>query len=220
MENEIIKSKEVNTNKVTLIGKIDHNFRFNHKINNNTFYKSIIKIKRLSDVVDSIPVIVSEKVIDDTKDYTGTNVAITGSFRSYNRKIDGKTKLELFVFIETIDIIENESNMNNIELDGYICKPVVLRKTPLKNVPISDVMVAINRIDGCSYIPCVCWGPVANRTASYEVGTRIKLTGRIQSRNYVKKLSETDEELRVAYEVSVLELEMFNKMEDYINGWY
>ena len=135
---------------------------------------------------------------------------VNGQFRSYNRHEEQKNRLVLSVFVRELEFIDEEldgAKTNSIFLDGYICKLPVYRKTPLGR-EIADLLLAVNRPYGKSdYIPCICWGRNANFAKSFEVGGRLHIWGRIQSREYIKKLSETDTEKRIAYEVSVSKLE-------------
>ena len=134
----------------------------------------------------------------------------TGQFRSYNQHGEKKNRLVLSVFVREIAFVEEEwdgAKTNTILLDGYICKQPIYRKTPLGR-EIADLLLAVNRPYGKSdYIPCICWGRNARFASGFEVGEHVQVLGRIQSREYVKKLSETESEKRVAYEVSVSKLE-------------
>ncbi len=135
---------------------------------------------------------------------------VSGQFRSYNRHDEQKNRLVLSVFVREVSFIEEEldgAKTNNIFLDGYICKLPVYRKTPLGR-EIADLLLAVNRPYGKSdYIPCICWGRNARFASTFEVGEHVQIMGRIQSREYIKKLTETETEKRIAYEVSVSKLE-------------
>ena len=170
-------------------------------------------VKRLSDSEDRIPVMVSERLVDVTQDYVGQYVEIHGQFRSYNRHEGEKNRLVLSIFVRELQFpdesedVRDQSKSNQIFLDGYICKVPVYRKTPLGR-EIADLLVAVNRSYGKSdYIPCICWGRNARFAASFEVGAHVQIWGRIQSREYVKKISDTQAEKRTAYEVSVSKIE-------------
>ena len=169
-----------------------------------------ILVKRLSDSEDRIPVMVSERLIDITQDYVGEYIEIHGQFRSYNRHEEKRNRLVLSVFAREVKFVGEEDDsmpVNQIFLDGYICKPPVYRKTPLGR-EIADILLAVNRPYGKSdYIPCICWGRNARYASNFDVGEHVRIFGRIQSREYVKKLSETQTETRIAYEVSVSKLE-------------
>ena len=195
-------------NQVTMIGEIVSEFEFSHEVYGEGFY--LVDISRLSDSVDYIPLMVSERLVDVTQSYIGETISVSGQFRSYNRHEEKKNRLILSVFVrelEFVDEIEDDIKSNQIYLDGYICKEPIYRKTPLGR-EIADLLVAVNRSYGKSdYIPCICWGRNARYASAFEVGEHVQIIGRIQSRTYIKKLSDTLTEERTAYEVSVSKLE-------------
>lgn len=197
--NDVIKS-----NKVVVRGEIVSDFEYNHEVYGEKFYQFLIAVKRLSDKVDVFPLIVSERLIDVTADLRGVLVEVTGQFRSYNSHKDFKTRLMLAVFAREVKFIDvSEVDVNEIYLDGYICKPPIYRKTPLGR-EIADLLIAVNRPYGKSdYIPCISWGRNACYAGNLDVGTHIQINGRIQSREYKKKTSDEEFETRVAYEVSI-----------------
>ena len=206
--------KVIENNQVTVMGEIVSDFGFSHEIFGEGFYLVDIRVKRLSESYDVIPLMVSERLIDVDGDYKGMYVCVNGQFRSYNRHEERKNRLVLSVFareIEFIDELEESSKTNQIYLDGYICKEPIYRKTPLGR-EIADVLLAVNRPYGKSdYIPCICWGRNARYANNFQVGERCVVWGRIQSREYMKKLSETEVEKRVAFEVSVSKLEVLEE---------
>ena len=197
-------------NKVTMIGEIVSEFEFSHEVYGEGFYLVDISVSRLSDSVDYIPLMVSERLVDVTQSYIGETISVSGQFRSYNRHEEKKNRLILSVFVrelEFVDEIEDDIKSNQIYLDGYICKEPIYRKTPLGR-EIADLLVAVNRSYGKSdYIPCICWGRNARYASSFEVGSHVEVYGRIQSREYIKKIGEEQTEKRVAYEVSVNKIE-------------
>ena len=210
--------KIMENNQVEIMGRIASEFVFSHQVFGEGFYLVDVLVKRLSDSEDCIPVMISERLVDITQDYIGEYIHVTGQFRSYNRHEEKKNRLVLSVFAREISFVEEEDETmktNQIFLDGYICKPPVYRKTPLGR-EIADLLLAVNRPYGKSdYIPCICWGRNARYANNFHVGTRCEIWGRIQSREYMKKLSEDQVEKRVAYEVSVSKLELLdNLMED------
>ena len=170
-----------------------------------------VEVQRLSDSTDIIPLMVSERLMNIEQDFRGVKVMVTGQFRSYNRHEEKKNRLILSVFareVELVEEIEESAKSNQIYLDGFICKEPIYRKTPLGR-EIADLLIAVNRPYGKSdYIPCICWGRNARFASSFEVGTRCAIWGRIQSREYMKKLSDEMAEKRVAYEVSVNKLDL------------
>lgn len=197
-------------NQVTILGEIVSDFTFSHEVYGEGFYMVNVSVNRLSNFVDYIPVMISERLVDVKQDCTGRYVEINGQFRSFNRHEEHKNRLVLSVFAREIEFLEEASEAdatNQIFLDGYICKDAIYRKTPLGR-EIADLLVAVNRSYGKSdYIPCICWGRNARFASGFEVGSHVQIWGRIQSREYVKKINENEVEQRVAYEVSVSKIE-------------
>ena len=200
--------KMFENNQVSIIGEIVSDFQYSHEVYGEGFYMMEVSVRRLSDFVDYIPVMVSERIIDVEADYIGQLVYISGQFRSFNRHEERKNRLVLSVFARELELIEvEEEPANQIFLDGYICKEAIYRKTPLGR-EIADLLVAVNRSYGKSdYIPCICWGRNARFASGFEVGSHVQIWGRIQSRDYVKKIDEDQVEQRTAYEVSVSKIE-------------
>ena len=205
-----MSDKIIENNQVTIMGEVVSGFTFSHEVFGEGFYMVDVSVKRLSNSRDLIPVMISERLIDVTQDYTGEFLMVTGQFRSYNRHEEQKNRLVLSVFAREAEFIDEEpdgAKTNTILLDGYICKLPVYRKTPLGR-EIADLLLAVNRPYGKSdYIPCICWGRNARFASAFRVGEHVQLIGRIQSREYIKRLSETETQKRTAYEVSVSKLE-------------
>ena len=205
-----MSDKIIENNQVTIIGEVASEFTFSHEVFGEGFYMVDVLVKRLSNSDDRIPLMISERLIDVTQDYTGEYIMATGQFRSYNQHEEKKNRLVLSVFVREVSFVEEEldgAKTNTILLDGYICKRPIYRKTPLGR-EIAVLLLAVNRPYGKSdYIPCICWGRNARFASGFEVGEHVQVLGRIQSREYVKKLSETETEKRIAYEVSVSKLE-------------
>ena len=203
--------KVIENNQVTVMGEVVSNFSYSHEIYGEGFYMVDIKCTRLSDSFDIIPVMVSERLLDVTASYVGMLLCVNGQFRSYNRHEERKNRLVLSVFareVKFIEEMEESSKTNQIYLDGYICKEPVYRKTPLGR-EIADIMFVVNRSYGKSdYIPLICWGRNARFISELKVGKKLQIWGRIQSREYVKKLYKTESEVRTVYEVSVSRLEL------------
>ena len=205
-----MSDKIIENNQVTVIGEVVSEFTYSHEVFGEGFYMVEVEVKRLSNSEDRIPLMISERLIDVTQDYTGEYIMVHGQFRSYNRHEEQKNRLVLSVFVREISFMEEEpdgTKTNSIWLDGYICKEPIYRKTPLGR-EIADLLLAVNRPYGKSdYIPCICWGRNARYASGFEVGEHVQILGRIQSREYVKRISDTETEKRVAYEVSVSKLE-------------
>ena len=205
-----MSDKIIENNQVTIMGVVASGFTYSHEVFGEGFYMADVLVKRLSNSNDRIPLMISERLIDVTQDYTGEAIKVSGQFRSYNRHEEQKNRLVLSVFVREVEFIDGEldgAKTNHILLEGYICKKPVYRKTPLGR-EIADLLLAVNRPYGKSdYIPCICWGRNARYASGFEVGEHVQILGRIQSRDYVKKISETETQTRTAYEVSVSKLE-------------
>lgn len=208
--------KERNNN-ITTFGLVAEEPTFNHEVFGEKFFKMMISVNRVSGTVDTLPVLISERIADMKELKAGACVMITGRIRSYNKHIGEKSKLILAIFTENIEIYENEAEPpfdNDVVLRGFICKEPIYRVTPLGR-EITDVHIAVNRAYGKSdYIPCVVWGRTAKLVGHLPVGTHIEMTGRFQSRPYTKKISEDEVENRVAYEVSVGRVEIIEEEEN------
>ncbi len=205
-----MSEKNLENNKVTVIGQVMSQFTYSHEVFGEGFYMVDLAVNRLSDQEDIIPLMVSERLIDVKQDYRGRTLEAAGQFRSYNRHEGSKNRLVLSVFVRELCFLEeftDYTKTNQIFLDGYICKEPIYRKTPLGR-EIADLLIAVNRPYGKSdYIPCIAWGRNARYASAFQVGSRIRIWGRVQSREYTKKLSEMESEKRIAYEVSVSKLE-------------
>ena len=213
-------------NYLTLVGKVTGEKKFSHEIYGESFYIFNLEIPRLSGNSDIIPITVSERLIKEDTLIEGKKLLVKGQFRSYNSYENEKNRLILTVFAK--DIIEVEENneeeenemvkkdtiTNEVVLVGYICKKPIYRQTPFGR-EISDLLLAVNRAYNKSdYIPCIAWGRNARFCQNLEVGTEVKVVGRVQSRNYEKKHEDGTVETRVAYEVSVGSLEVIDENED------
>ena len=194
--------KVIENNRVCIIGEIVSEFTFSHEVFGEGFYIANVSVNRLSDMVDVIPLMISERLIDVTKDYRGMKIEVAGQFRSYNRHEGTKNKLVLSIFVRELRFIEEDempeeqSKSNQIFLDGFVCKSPIYRKTPLGR-EIADVLVAVNRPYGKSdYIPCIAWGRNARFAGGLEVGSHLQVSGRVQSREYTKKIGEDEVERR------------------------
>lgn len=191
-------------NYVRVTGRVEK-FVYDHTAYDERFYSSYVHSQRRSGTVDDIPVIASEYLVKKD-DFDGKYVEIDGEFRSMNMEVEGKSKLILQLFVKNIRIVKTKKSAddeNEIVLDGFLVKNPIYRVTP-NGRQIADLMIAVNRPLGRSdYIPCICWGKSAKWAENLEVGTEIFVQGRIQSREYIKRLSEDESEIRTAYEVSI-----------------
>ncbi|NLY45088.1 MAG: single-stranded DNA-binding protein [Tissierella sp.] len=205
--------KNVDTNMVRIVGRINGEKEFSHEMYGERFYNIYLEVPRLSESVDQLPITISERLLIGIDIDLGQYVIIEGQLRSYNRYIESANRLVLTIFAREIyspseeELEEVLRKPNEIYLDGYICKKPIYRVTPFGR-EITDLLVAVNRAYNKSdYIPCIAWGRNARFCEKLVVGDHIKVWGRIQSREYQKKLPSGDVETKVAYEVSITKLE-------------
>lgn len=205
----------LSTNKVYIEGRVASELAFSHEMYGEGFYSVNIEVPRLSDTSDYLPITVSERLIASLDMSIGNTVSIEGQLRSYNRYIDGSNRLILTIFARDIKNLEEISKSpNQIFLDGFICKSPVYRTTPFGR-EITDLLVAVNRpYNKSDYIPAIAWGRNARFSNILEIGSHIRLWGRIQSREYEKKLSEENIVKRVAFEVSISKMEKVDEDEE------
>ncbi len=198
-----------NTNNyVTLSGRVATAPQYSHEIYGEKFYEVMLEVRRLSDITDLLPVSISDRLISNGCLDIDRLVTVVGQFRSYNKIVDNRSKLMLTVFVKDIFDMDSTMPANSIEITGYICKAPIFRVTPF-NREICDILLAVNRqYNKSDYIPTIAWGRNARFARSLAVGQLVKISGRIQSRQYQKKLSESDIVTRTAYEVSVANLDI------------
>ncbi|MCC0630574.1 MULTISPECIES: single-stranded DNA-binding protein [unclassified Clostridioides] len=199
-------------NVVNLRGELDNKLEFSHEIFGEKFYNMKIKINRLSDSFDILPMTVSERLLQDIDLDKQNLVNVVGQLRSYNKTLNNKNRLVLTVFVREIKSMDEENkDPNSIFLDGYVCKEPVYRKTPLGR-EITDLLVAINRpYNKSDYIPSIVWGRNAKFAKNLNVGDRIQLWGRVQSREYEKKIDENNVVKKMAYEVSISKIKKLDE---------
>lgn len=204
--------KTLNNNQVIVAGEIASDFTFSHEIFGEGFYMVDLVVARLSDTYDVIPLMVSDRLFDVENSHIGEKVVARGQFRSYNKHEETRNRLILSVFVREISVLDDEegeaeNKPNQIYLDGYICKEPVYRMTPLGR-EIADILLAVNRAYGKSdYIPCICWGRNARFAGKLKVGEHVAVWGRIQSREYQKRIGNDQIISKTAYEVSVSKME-------------
>lgn len=200
---------DITNNQTEIMGTIKDEFAFNHEIYAEKFYTFTLEVPRLSGTYDDIKVMISERLIMDGEYRTGDSVVVSGQFRSYNNNEAGSNKLVLTVFAKDIMHCETDvKNPNRLYLNGYICKPPVYRTTPFGR-EITDLLLAVNRsYNKSDYIPVIAWGRNARYAKNLSVGENVRIWGRIQSRNYQKRISEEEVITKTAYEVSINRLEL------------
>ena len=197
-------------NQAVLAGEAISEYQFSHEVFGEGFYVLYLKVARLSEAGDVIPLLISDRLVDVNEPVRGRRLEAKGQFRSYNKHDETQNHLILSLFAREVRFLEEKEEYqkpNSIYLDGFICKPPVYRMTPLGR-EIADLLVAVNRAYGKSdYIPCICWGRNARYASNLPVGTRVSIYGRIQSREYQKKLNDQTIITKTAYEVSISKME-------------
>lgn len=192
------------TNSVSIAGRLS-SLELSHRIYGEAFYTFFLECERLSDKADVLPVTISERLLAKHALGGGEMVLVKGQLRSYNKLVDGRVRLYLTVFAR--EIAESGTYVNDIELKGFVCKPPVFRVTPFGR-EITDMLVAVNRAYNKSdYVPCIVWGRNARFASAFEVGDKVALHGRVQSRQYEKALETGEKTTRIAYEVSISRLQ-------------
>ena len=225
-EEKKLDTSYLENNYLTLVGKVTGEKKFSHEIYGERFYIFNLSIPRLSGNADIIPITISERLLKEDTLTEGKKLLIKGQFRSYNSYENEKNRLILTVFAKDLQEIEEEPEeldnemvrkdiiTNEVVLIGYICKKPIYRKTPFGR-EIADLLLAVNRAYNKSdYIPCIAWGRNARFCQNLEVGTQVKLVGRVQSRTYEKKHEDGTSETRIAYEVSVGSLEVIEEKDE------
>lgn len=207
-------------NVATVIGIPCSDLEFSHEVYGEGFYSFRLRIPRLSNHDDILPVTISERLIVNLNFDHEKKYRVEGQLRSYNKVVDGTNKLILTIFARELceESSENIVNPNQIFLDGFICKHPIYRTTPFGR-EITDMLIAVNRpYRKSDYIPCIAWGRNARYSQKMNVGDRIKIWGRIQSREYQKKTDDDRVLKKTAYEVSISKMKVLpeenNRMED------
>lgn len=214
-------------NHLVLVGKVTSDKSFSHEIYGEKFYIFNLEVPRLSGNADIIPITISERLLETEDLAIDKKVIVEGQFRSYNSYQNERNKLVLTVFAKDVKFVENQEEeiqaskdfvSNEVILNGYICKKPIYRQTPFGR-EIADLLLAVNRAYNKSdYIPCIAWGRNARFCENIEVGTEVKIIGRVQSRTYEKKYEDGTSETKVAYEVSISSLEVVKQGEDEIQN--
>ena len=199
---------EHTANQMTLRGALASLPQFSHENHGRRFFRFFLEVPRLSGTVDTLPVIAEEGILLGTDLTDGEMLTVAGQVRSHNVRTDGKRHLLIFVFANAI-ICEDGDPINDVVLEGPICREPTYRRTPLGR-EICDVMLAIPRaFRRADYLPCILWGRTALEVSRCHVRDVIQIRGRLQSRIYTK-VTETASEERTAYEISALTAEIQN----------
>lgn len=202
---------DLTNNRVSIVGQIVDHFEYSHEIYGEKFYTNHVKVDRLSSASDLIPIMVSDRAVDVKADWLGECVKIEGQFRSYDKYEEERSRHILYVFGDKLEVLDFGYNENYIELKGCICKTPIYRVTP-KGREVTEVFIKVKRShDKLDHIPLITWGRNARYASELPIGTKIAIEGRIQSREYCR---QGEDELRIAYEVSVSKIEEWEEDEE------
>ena len=194
-------------NRMVAAGHLEGPLELSHEVMNEPFYAGTLMVKRLSGAVDRLPVTIPGKLLCGEKWTPDVLLLMQGQVRSYNKMVEGSGRLMVTLFAQHVSIGAENDTLNRVELSGALCKPPVYRSTPFGR-EICDLMLAVNRAFGKSdYIPCIAWGRNAQFASRFHVGDRVRVTGRLQSREYQKLLENGEYIIRNAFEVSCCTLE-------------
>ncbi len=194
-------------NRIVAAGRLEDSLTLSHEVMNEPFYAGTLLVKRLSGAVDRLPVTIPGKLLAVSEIDYDKLMLMSGQVRSYNKVVDGSGRLMVTLFVQNMAETAENDTMNKVTLTGVLCKPPIYRSTPFGR-EICDMMLAVNRAFGKSdYIPCIAWGRNAQYAARFGVGDQLRLSGRLQSREYQKLLENGEYMIRNAYEVSAFTLE-------------
>lgn len=204
-------NKENDKNKAVIAGRIIEPLSVDHVLYGEKFYSTKVSVPRLSGTLDILPVTIPERACPRLIEM-GDMVRLTGQLRSYNKHTDSKSRLVITLFCHEAEVFDRDENIseNKIEITGYLCKEAIFRTTPFLR-EICDIIIAVNRsYNKSDYLPCIAWGRNAAFTKNLPIGTQVSISGRFQSREYIKK-TDFGEETRTAYEISCSTLEAEEK---------
>ena len=196
-----------NSNQALLCGTVTEPPVLSHRSRQETFYRFPLRVERLSGAADTLNVIARERLLRGMPLRSGDRVRAEGEVRTFNNKSGEGAKLVISLFARSILPVPEAEDENRVALTGTLCKPPMLRRTPLGR-EVCDLMLAVNRSYGRSdYLPCIAWGVRAREAADWTVGTAVTLQGRFQSRVYRKLLPDGLRIEKTAYEISAMEIQ-------------
>jgi hypothetical protein len=196
-------------NQITVRGKVNVMPQFSHENHGKLFYRFTLEVSRLSGTVDILPIVAEEGLLSQVDLSIGCMITVCGQIRSHNIRHDGIRRLLVFVFAVRV-IAEDGPAVNDVVLEGFLCREPVYRRTPLGR-EICDVMLAVPRpFKRADYLPCILWGRTAKDISECHIKDRLRISGRLQSRNYTKVTEDGYCAERTAYEISALSAEILD----------
>ena len=200
---------EHKTNEIILRGTLQSLPQFSHENHGKRFFRFCLEVPRLSGAVDILPVVAEEQILSQIDPTGGEMLTVTGQIRSHNQREDGVRHLLIFVFALSI-VAEDGDPINNVYLEGPLCREPTYRLTPLGR-EICDAMLAVPRaFRRADYLPCILWGRIAQEVSRCHTRDVIAIEGRLQSRVYTK-MTEVGPVQKTAYEISALTAEIIEE---------
>ena len=195
-------------NQIIVRGSLTALPRFSHENHGKRFFRFSLEVPRLSGNVDILPVVAEEKILNQMDLSGGEMLTVIGQIRSHNTRQEGVRRLLVFIFAADM-IAEDAEPMNDVMIEGPLCREPVYRRTPLGR-EICDAMIAVPRaFNRADYLPCILWGRTAQDISRCHTRDRVRITGRLQSRVYTKLTDDGPIE-RTAYEISALSAEVLD----------
>lgn len=192
-------------NTITLRGSLLALPKLSHSNHGKSFYRFTLEVPRLSGTVDLLPVVAEESLVQAIDPTAGDMLTVVGQVRSYNQRSEDGRHLLIFVFASNI-IVEDGEPINDVHLEGLLCREPTFRRTPLGR-EICDAMLAVPRaFHRADYLPCILWGRTAQIISGCHTRDTLSIHGRLQSRIYTKLTADGAED-RTAYEISALSAE-------------
>ncbi len=196
---------EWNANHALLVGEALEEPAFSHASHGEDFFLAPVQSLRLSGTADVLNVLLPRTLLEQCPVRAGERVRLEGEVRSYNNRSGVGHRLVITLLAQSVTWDATGADDNRVTLAGALCRRAVYRRTPLGR-EIADVMLAVNRRYGrADYLPCIAWGSIAQKCSQLEVGTLLRLGGRLQSRAYTK-MTEDGPVNKTAYEVSIMTL--------------
>ena len=129
-----------------------------------------LTVLRLSGSEDRINVLAPRPLLAEQPVTAGMALEVEGEVRSFNNKSGKGSRLVITLYAKALRPWEGEDE-NQLLLAGVLCKPPVLRRTPLGR-DICDLMLAVNRRYGrADYLPCIAWAAWPGCAAGWRWGT-------------------------------------------------
>ena len=168
-------------NNIHIVGTLT---QFNHLHAN--VYSGILEISRSSEAIDQVyfTTINPGMTVQSKYDIKGEIHTLNLSQEEADKKRHKK-----ITFVKALSVSEVElssKDINEVLLGGYLAKRELVRKTPLGRT-IQDIIIAVPGEKKKSYyVNSIIWGTDTEILKKCDIGQKLLVTGRLQSRNYEK----------------------------------